>query len=217
MKLTIANDNYFRGKPLLTGVEIHFYPDLAERERRFLADDLHVIIGSGEKGWIEKMEKIEGVVLDTFGVGEVSTLYFNNNAAPLDDIRVRRAIAYALDRGVFLNTTSKQIAGKVFSPVPEMFLPGGLNKEEVDGLGLTYQKNINEAKRLLAEAGYENGFTLDLVASEKRLYRSLYKVLQDELSSVGIKCNIKEVKHSEMHRQIRKAPKSLVIWIYFCC
>ncbi len=212
-KLTLlANDNYFKGKPLLTGVEIHFYPELAERERRFLADDLHVITGSGEKGWIGKMEKIEGVVLDTFGVGEVSTLYLNIIAAPLDDIRVRRAIAYAMDRGAFLDTTSKHLAGKVFSPVPEMFLPGGLTKKEVDGLGLTYQKNISKAKKLLAEAGYKNGFTLDLVASEKRLYRSLYRVLQDQLSQVGIICNIKEVKHSEMHRQIRNTPKSLVIY-----
>ena len=212
-KLTLrTNDNYFRGKPFLAGVEIHFYPDLAERERRFLEDDLDVIIGSGAKGWIERIEKMEGVIIDTFGVGEVATLFFNITSAPLDDIRVRRAIAYALDRGAFLDTTSKQIAEKVFSPVPEMFLPGGLNKEEVDGLGLAYQKNINEAKKLLAEAGYEKGFTLDLVASEKRIYRSLYKVLQDELSQVGITCDIKEVKHSEMHRQIRKAPKPLVIY-----
>ncbi len=212
-KLTLrANSNYFRGKPLLAGVEIHFYPNLADREKRFFQGHLDVITGSGAKGWIEKTAKIGGVIVDTFGVGEVSALYFNSASAPLDDIRVRRAIAYALDRGAFLNTTSKEIAEKVFSPVPEMFLPGGLNKEEVDGLGLAYQKNINKAKKLMAEAGYAKGFTLDLVASEKRIYRSLYKVLQKELSQVGITCKITEVNHSEMHRQIRKNPKSIVIY-----
>ncbi len=207
-----AHEHFFRGKPLLGGVELFFFPDLSLREKHFLANDLHVITGSGEKGWIEKMEGISGVTLDTFGVGEVSTIFFNMNAAPFHDIRVRKAVMYALDRAEFLKTTSDRIAGEVFSPVPEMFLPGGLTHEEVKLLELTYEKDLELARKLLVEAGYAHGLTLNLVASEKRLYQSLYRVLQKELAKVGITCNLNIVKHSEMHKQIRKKPKAMVIY-----
>lgn len=207
-----AHENYFRGKASLAGVEMHFYPDLKEREKRFMNDELDVITGSGDKGWIEKIEKIDDVIIDTFGVGEVATIFFNTTLAPFDDIRVRKAVVAALDKTQFLKVSSARIADKVFSPVPEMFLPGGMTEEEVKTLGLYSQKNLSLSKKLLIEAGYEDGFSLDLVTSEKRIYRRLYSILADELAQVGIKCNIKVVEHSEMHRQIRKESKALVIY-----
>ncbi len=207
-----ANDQYFRGKPSLDEVEIHFIPKIQDRESMFLEGKLDVTIGSGAKGWAEKMEKTVDTVIDTFGVGEVSTIYFNTLHKPLDDIRVRKALILAMDREDFLATTSKRVAGGVYSPVPEQFLPGGMTKEQVQKLGLGYAKNINKAKELLSEAGYPDGFSLDLVSSEKRLYRSLYGVLRKELAQIGVICNIEVVSHSAMHKEIRKNPKPIVIY-----
>ncbi len=207
-----AHENYFRGQALLAGIEMHFYPDLKEREKRFLDGDLDVIIGSGDLGWIEKVEKVENVKVDTFGVGEVATIFFNTDLAPFDDVRVRMAVVAALDKTQFFEASSARLAGEVFSPVPETFLPGGMTKDEVKKLDLFSEKDLSLSKKLLTEAGYEDGFSLDLVTSEKRIYRSLYSILADELAQVGIKCNIKVVEHSEMHRQIRKEPKALVIY-----
>ncbi len=207
-----ANDQYFRGKPSLDEVEIHFIPKIQDRESMFLEGKLDVTIGSGAKGWAEKMEKTVDTVIDTFGVGEVSTIYFNTLHKPLDDIRVRKALILAMDREDFLATTSTRIAGGVYSPVPEQFLPGGMTKEQVQKLGLGYAKNINKAKELLSEAGYPDGFSLDLVSSEKRLYRSLYGVLRKELAQIGVICNIEVVSHSAMHKEIRKNPKPIVIY-----
>lgn len=207
-----AHENYFRGQALLAGVEMHFYPDLEEREKLFMNGELDVIIGSGDEGWLEKLEKTKNVIVDTFGVGEVATIFFNTSLPPFDDVRVRKAVVYSLENAQFLAASSPRLADLVFSPVPEMFLPGGLTEDEVKKLGLYSRKNLSLAKELLVEAGYEDGFSLDLVTSEKRIYRRLYNILADELAQVGIHCKIKVVEHAEMHRQIRKEPKALVIY-----
>lgn len=207
------HDQYFRGRPLLDGVEFYFYPGTGEREAAFLDGKVDVITASGDKGWMEKMERMDNVAIDTHGVGEMVTLYFNTRMAPMNDIRVRKAVAFALDRNAFLATTSKRIAGPAYSPVPARFLPGGLEKKDARRLGIAYPTDVKKAKRLLADAGYPHGFTLELVTSEKRLYLACYEVLRDQLAKVGIKCKIKRLTHSEMHRQIRQAPKSMVIYI----
>lgn len=79
-------------------MEIYFLPDIQARERALKAGDFDVILGSAEKGWPEKMEGEPGIMIDAHGVGEVATIYFNTEMKPLDDIRVRRAMAYALNR-----------------------------------------------------------------------------------------------------------------------
>jgi len=208
-----ANTRYFRGRPLLEGVELHFLPDIKKREAAFHAGKMDVIIGYGDKGWVKRVEKLPDMVFETQGVGEVVTIYLNAGASPLDDVRVRRAIAYALDREAFLNTTSRVFAGEVYSPVPANFLPGGLTKEDVDTLGLAYTTDLIKAKQLLSEAGYPDGFTIEVVSSEKRLYRRFYEVLRGQLARVGIVCNINVKKHSDMHKLIRRESIPIVIYV----
>ena len=208
-----AHEAYFRGRPLLDGVHIRFLPDINDRQSALRSGALDVIMGSGEKGWPESMQDAKGIVVDTFGVGEVATIYFNTQMRPLDDIRVRRAIAYALNRKAFLDTTSKQFVGSVYSPVPARYLPGGLSKTEADRLDLSYEQDLSKAKQLMVAAGQANGFSLDLVTSEKRLYRTYYEEMRKQLLPIGIDCRITVETHSNMHQLIRREPKPIVIYV----
>jgi peptide/nickel transport system substrate-binding protein len=207
-----ANERYFRGRPLLDGVAILFFPDIHEREQALLAGRLDVITGSGEKGWIEQMEQHPGVAVDVLGAGELAAIYFNTHLKPLDDVRVRRAMAYALNREAFLADASRRLVESAYSPVPAAFLPGGIKKKTAQALGLTYATDLEKARALLAAAGYPNGFSLDLVTSEKRFFQSLYRVMSDQWARVGIICHIRQVSHSQMHRIIRQDPKPVVIY-----
>ncbi|WP_372680358.1 ABC transporter substrate-binding protein [Desulfosarcina sp.] len=208
-----AHDGYFRGRPLLDGIEFHFIPEIDRREAALKNGRVDVIMGSGEKGWPEKMARQPGIAVDTHGVGEVATLYFNTRMKPLDDIRVRRAIAWALNREAFLDTMSKQFVGSVYSPVPAQFLPGGLMKADAEQLQLAYDQDLAKARRLMVDAGYPDGFTLDLVTSEKRLYRTYYEVMQRQLLPIGIDCRIAVETHSNMHKRIRRSLTPLVIYV----
>ena len=208
-----AHDGYFRGRPLLDGVEFHFIPEVDRREAALKAGRLDVIMGSGEKGWPEKMAREPGIAVDTHGVGEVATIYLNTRMKPLDDVRVRRAIAFALNREAFLDTASKQFVGSVYSPVPAQFLPGGLTKADAELLHLSYDQDLVKARRLMIDAGYPDGFSLDLVTSEKRLYRTYYDVMQRQLSQIGIDCRVTVITHSSMHKRIRQALTPIVIYV----
>jgi peptide/nickel transport system substrate-binding protein len=96
--------------------------------------------------------------------------------------------------------------------VPDQFLPGGLSREDVRILNLEYFQDIDKARQLLKQAGYPNGFTLDLLSSEKWIYRTYYNALKKQLATVNIICNVKVKTHSNMHKHIRQYPKPIVIY-----
>jgi len=208
-----ANKQYFRGKPKLDGVEFHFLPDEKVRETNLLAGTLDLINGSGKPGWVEKMALEPEIKIDIHGVGQVATMYFNTTLKPLDDVRVRQAIAYALDRQAFIRASNRRLVEKVYSPVPEQYLPGGMTQAEVKQLDLDYAPDIQKAKKLLAQAGYPDGFTLELTVSKKRIYRKFYEIMRTQLNKVGIKCRLKIVTHSAMHEAIRKDLNPIIVYI----
>ncbi|MBT6338465.1 MAG: hypothetical protein HOJ48_04130 [Desulfobacula sp.] len=207
-----AHHQYFRGRPRLDGVQIHFIPDVNDRLEVIKKGGLDVITGHGSKGWSDSIKDEKNLSFDTHGVGEVASLYFNTQMKPLDDIRVRQAIAFSISRQSFLSTISSEIARSVYSQVPDQFLPGGLSREDVLVLNLEYSQDLDKARHLLKEAGYPEGFTLDLVSSEKSIYQTYYNTLKKQLAKVNILLNVKIETHSNMHKQIRKNPKPLVIY-----
>lgn len=207
-----AHKKYFRGKPHLEGVELYFTPDIEQRREGLLAGNFDVIIGSGKKGFAKALLKHPGIAINAHGPGEVTTIYFNTAIPPMDDIRVRSAVIHTLNRKEFLDLYDENSAGLVFSPVPAKFLPGGLTEPEVDKLGVNSKRNILKARALLAEAGYPKGFKLELVGSEKRIYRGSYGILKKQLARIGIDCTIKTLPHSEMHKTLRNNPRPIVIY-----
>ena len=209
----VANKQYFRGRPLLNAVDVFYFPDIKSRERGLVSGNLDLISGSIEAEWIGKMEKEKGIKIDVHGVGEVVTIHFNVTAKPLNDIRVRKATTYALDRNKFIEIFGRNICRNVYSPVPAQFLQGGLTEKEIKLLGLDYALNIAKARQLLAEAGFPDGFSLNIVTSEKREYRDNYESIQKQLTRIGINLNIKVTDHSTMHKLIRQNMNPIVIYV----
>lgn len=209
----VANPAYFRGKPQLDGVDFRYMPDISSRELALRNAQVDVINGAPDKAWVDKMKGVSGVKVDVFGVGEVAVLHLQTTAPPLDKPEVRKAIAYALERDEFLALVGPGIGENVYSPVPVKFLAGGLTRQELAAKGLDYKTDREKAKKLLADAGYPNGFPLEMVTSEMTGYRVLYESMQAQLAKVGIKANVKVVDHPTMHSMIRKDANPLVIYI----
>lgn len=207
------NSEYFRGAPLLDGVVVKYERDFAARNQGLLKGDLDVIFGSEKPEWFTEMAGEKAFVVDVFGVGQVITVHLNSSKKPLDDVRVRKAIAYALDREEFRSLFAEGVVANVYSPVPEQFLPGGLSQSEVEALGLDYPKDTAKAKALLAEAGFSEGFSLHLISSERGHYIHNYESLRDQLEKVGINVEIEPVKHREMHKAIRDDSNAIVIYV----
>ena len=200
---------------MLKGVEISFIPDNKKREEAYKEGLVDVIYGVGDPGWIEKMETYPGTIVDVFGPGFTGLFHFNTSIKPMADIRVRQAISFALDRELFLAASSKQLVKQVYAPMSSEFLPGGLTNEKIVRLGLHRGKDLEKARKLLAQAGYGKGFSMDLVTSEKRIYRKIYEILQRQLGKIGIQVNLQVVAHSQMHQQIRKNLNPIVLYFTF--
>lgn len=209
----VANENYFRGQPLLDGVEYRYMPELNSRELGLLSGDLDVINGAAEGIWVERLSEEEGIMVDVYGVGEVAVIHFDITVEPLDNPLVRQAIAYALDRDEFLALFGEPVSGNVYSQVPAQFLVGGLTQEEVAELGLEYEFDRERAQELLAEAGYPDGFSLKMVSSERESYLKNYQSMQAQLAEVGIDIEIDVVDHSSMHNLIREDVNPIVIYV----
>ncbi|MBG0778989.1 MAG: hypothetical protein H0S81_03590 [Desulfotignum balticum] len=207
-----AHERYFRGTPKLAGVEMHFIPDNDTREAAFKSGEMDLILGVGEPGWIDRMEQEPKSVVDVFGPGFTGLFHFNTAIPPLNDVRVRQAIAHALDRNDFLAASSPKLVSPMMAPISPAFLPGGLTNEKIISLGLNFEKNVEKARKLLVEAGFADGFSMTLYGSEKRLFKTSYEILQKALKEIGIIVNLKIVSHSEYHQIIRANLNAMVLY-----
>jgi peptide/nickel transport system substrate-binding protein len=210
-----AYPDFFRGAPKLGGVEVRFVADGTSRELALQSNDLDVIAGFPDALWVDQMNQQDGIVVDVFGVGEVVFLNLDVNHEILKDPLVREAILLAVNRDDTLALAGSPVAEPVFSIVPEAFMPGGLSEEAANEAGVNFTPDVERAKELLAEAGYPDGFELNLVTSEQDAYRNAYTVLQEELRQINVTVNLEVVQHQAMHDLIREDANPIVVYIAF--
>jgi peptide/nickel transport system substrate-binding protein len=129
---------------------------------------------------------------------------FNVQKEPFDDVRVRKAVAHAVEmdsiiKGVF-NNVGKQanslLGSKVFGYHEAL---------------KAYEYNLNEAKRLLAEAGYPNGFEISFKTMDSKERINLAEVVQSQLKGIGIKTNIEILEYGTFVEQVNNGDSEMFI------
>lgn len=211
----VRNSKYFRNVPKLGGVELYYMPDLNSREMAFQKGEVDVIEGPREQAWFEKMKKIPGAIVENVGNSETIVAHFNMSVKPLDLLKVRQAIAYALNREEFSTLYGEKISEPIYSVVPAGQMISGLSREECSKANLLYEFDLAKAKKLLAEAGYPKGFSLDVFTSESDSYRKAYELIQAQLRKIGINLNLAVVDHSTFHTRIRQNLNPIVVYLSF--
>ncbi len=211
----VAHQDFFRGAPQLAGVHVVFQADPTSRELALQSGDLEVIYGVPEAAWLERMDAEEDLIGDVFGVGEVGFVNLNVEDEILSDPLVREAIILAINPDNHVALAGEPVGQRVYSVVPAHLMPGGLNEEQANEAGVNYEQNIERAQELLAEAGYPDGFEMDLISSEMDSYRARYEVLQEELRQIGITINLEVVQHATMHELIREGRNPLTVYVAY--
>lgn len=206
----VGNEKYFRGAPVLERVEVRYMPDLSARELGLRRGELHLIEGLREQPWVEKIEGLpEDLAVDVFGPGETHVVHFNTRVPPLDDLRVRQAIAYAISREELMVFIGERVTQPLYAPVPD-FLAGGPTRDELDARGLLFEVDRDKTRSLLAAAGYPQGFSVEVIITEMASYLAPTQAIQAQLADVGIAKNLRVVEHPTFHSLIRDDLSAMV-------
>ena len=120
-------------------------------------------------------------------------LGFNNTIKPFDNEKVRQALAMAIDK--------KRIVDNYYpaGSIPaEQFVPPGLKPGFVDGFKW-YDYDVTAAKKLLADAGFPNGFSTtlsyrDVVRVYLPLAGKVAQEIQSQLAQIGVKVTLKPME-----------------------
>jgi peptide/nickel transport system substrate-binding protein len=208
-----ANPKYFRGAPVLKKVNARFMPDVSSREFGLQTGELDIIEGLKEDKWIEKVSTFKDVKAPTFGPCETQMLFFNMSKPPFNDLRVRKAFSYALSRDIIANFMGKSLAVPIYSPALATPALGALTKEEALKAGVVYDNNVEQAKKLLAEAGFPNGIKTEAIVSEmSSSYQKPMVAIQALVRKAGIDMQVKIVDHASFHSQIRENASPIVYY-----
>ncbi|MBO5620877.1 MAG: ABC transporter substrate-binding protein, partial [Butyrivibrio sp.] len=120
----------------------------------------------------------------------VQALYLNNAEAPFDDVRVRQALCYAINKQEIMDYVSDgagvPIGSAMFPSFSKYYLPE---------LSDAYPQNADKAKELLAEAGYPDGFEFTItVPSNYTQHVDTAQVISEQLKTIGVTAKIQEVE-----------------------
>ena len=198
-----ANPDCWAGAPLCEGVDLRFVDNTEDAKTMFENGtldilDLDELDNSAEyfiHGDIYK-DRLENV--NQVGITYIA---LNQSVKPLDDVRVRKALQYATNRKVLLDT---EYDG--YGSVENGIFPHGLYGYDPDLPEIPYDPE--EAVRLLKEAGYGNGLdlTMSVRSTQSQRYMQLAKLLASMWSKAGIRLSIDTMEESEF-MELRKSGK----------
>lgn len=201
-----AFDRFYGGRPSID--EVHWFD---------VPEDATKLIGL-EKGtfdllypeavtadFADQVKKM-GAIIDRRGPGSQERFYIDMTKAPFDDIRVRRAFMHAIDR----------------KAIKETMYPGGLARLASSCVPTGYFGHVpmkfpeydpEKARKLLAEAGHPNGFTVkNYFISKSFFYPKVLTLAQEQLRKVGIIVELQVVEHATFHENIRKNLNPFVLY-----
>ena len=197
-----ANENYWRGVSRIKTVIIQDIPEPTDQLLLLKKGDIDV-------AWdltAEQANSLKGdpdvSIASTPGQSDE---YVGMNAGwgPFKDVRVRQAVKYAIDYDAIIN---KVMNG--FAINNQQFLPVGYFGYVENN---PYYQDIEKAKELMAEAGYADGFDVELVTNTTERRRTEAVVVQENLAKIGIRAEINLMQASQMYAKFREQGLQMIV------
>jgi peptide/nickel transport system substrate-binding protein len=186
-----ANPQYWGGAPRLQHIVFRRLASQPSLEAALLAGDVDVTSAVGQDT-VSRLRCRSGITLDSQTGLNIAFLCPNNERRPFDDRRVRQALVRAIDRHALVREGLGGHGVPARNPLPRaMWGYAGRTKE----LGL----DRSAARRLLAEAGYPDGFdTALLTVDAARPYLPsplrLAALVREDLAQVGVRARLEQAR-----------------------
>ena len=189
-------------------IERVIYRPIVEDQARLtelLTGGLDLIVGV-PADFVDQLEKNPKITLLKQVGAHVWYLGMNNQKKPFDDKRVRQALNYAVNKDAIVNDVLKGTGSASKGPV----LPGTWG---ADGALKAYPYDPDRARKLLAEAGYPNGFTTTLWVPESgsgmQAPVAMSTVMQSNLKAVGVNVSLQTMEWGAYLAKLRTKEQEL--------
>lgn len=208
----VRHEKYWGEKPYLDEVVWKFIPDVKMLATSLQTGDIDIaddITGPD----VETLKQDSKIEVQSVPSLNVYFLGMDLTECPTKDIRVREAVNCALDMDTIVNTIFKWGgAERAYLPLPPN--SWGYDKE-LENLAPKY--DLEKAKSLMKEAGYENGFKSVVYAPNKPLRTQLATIVQTQLKEIGIDLEIKTVEWGTFSDAVSKgqAPFYCLAWTWY--
>lgn len=195
------NPNYFQGgpkaAPKIAKIEIRFIPDAQTRMAEAMSGGVDFLMNVF-KDQADQIGRVPGLQVKSAETMRIAFMQMNilseTPTPPLRDVRVRKAINHAIDREGMV----KSLVGEGSRVIHSICFPGQFGC--TDEGAARYAYDPAKAKALLAEAGFPNGFDVEIVAYRERQQT---EAIIGALKAVGIRANLRFMQYAAMRELIR--------------
>jgi peptide/nickel transport system substrate-binding protein len=179
-------DYWDKGKPAVDAIEIKVIPDEANIIAQLRTGNIHHALLEDNKNYllVKDDKRLRALRSPRLGFDMVN---INHGRKPFTDLRVRQALSLAVDRTEVLQAAASGL-GSVTGPLTPAMRPWALPVEEFKEW---YTPNVDRAKKLLAEAGFPNGFktTLKVIPTFPTMVAGA-QVIAAQLKKIGVDVQI---------------------------
>jgi peptide/nickel transport system substrate-binding protein len=182
----VRNDDYWGEKAKLDSIVFKVIPEQATRVAMLETGEAHVmLVGSSD---VTQVEGIEGVELDRVKGTRMDYVGFNINKEPFDDVKVRQAVAMAINKEDIVNGILDGQGVAAVGPLAPTVVGNSQDLKPLDF-------DVEAAKKLLADAGLPDGFKTTLYVNEGSKERSdIAELVQAQLGEIGIEVSIETIE-----------------------
>ncbi len=207
------NKDYWQaGKPKLDKIIFRSIPDNAARFTALQSGDIDIMDGMNPDDAAVVKGNSNLQLFEQQGMN-VAYLAFNTTKKPFDNVKVRQAINYAVNKQAIIKNFYAGMAEPAINPIPKVMW--GYNDQVKD-----YEFNLAKAKELLKEAGYPDGLTIDFYAmQDPRPYmpngKKIAEYVQQDLAKIGVKTNIISYEWSTYKERVENGEAQMAFfgWI----
>ncbi|MCI9441437.1 MAG: ABC transporter substrate-binding protein [Ruminococcus sp.] len=177
-------DDYWQGEPYLDTVTVKIYSDSLVAQAAMQNDDAQMMYCTDYK-LVDEL-KASGCTAALGVPSQIALLCFNcldEEDNPFYDVKVRQAVSYAIDKEALIDSIYSGYAA-----VTNQFAPEGSVFYNTETKG--YEYDVEKAKELLKEAGYEDGFKTTCIVRNDIMQVNCVTAIQAMLAEIGIEMEV---------------------------
>ncbi|MSS77125.1 ABC transporter substrate-binding protein [Anaerococcus sp. AGMB00486] len=191
-----AFDDYWGKKPAIPNVEYRTVTEITNRAIEVETGNADIAYDIGVLD-LDKLKDNPDINVIRKKQNSITYLGFNGKKAPFDNVNVRKAIAHTLDIPSIVNSVYKGLGEPSIAMVPS-----DIKYSKQKELKF-YDVDIDEAKKLLEEAGVGDGFETTIITNENPLRVDMGTIIQSELEKVGIKAKVETLEWSTFLEKLK--------------